>query len=98
MRTSIRTTVVTVFVVATALTAALAIGLQFYFGQSMAKQSAADLYTLTASSIAAQLQNIRQVNNNVIDLLADNPSLPYSDKQDDHLNSFIRVLEKNPLY
>ncbi len=98
MRTSIRTTVVTVFVVATALTAALAIGLQFYFGQSMAKQSAADLYTLTASSIAAQLQSIRQVNNNVIDLLADNPSLPYSDRRDDHLNSFIRVLEKNPLY
>ena len=98
MRTSIRTTVVTVFVVATALTAALAIGLQYYFGQSIAKQSAEDLYTLTASSIAAKLHSIGQVNNNVIDLLADNPSLPYSDRRDDHLESFIRVLEKNPLY
>ena len=98
MRASIRTTVVTVFVVATTLTAALAIGLQYYFGQSMAKESAEDLYTLTASSIAAKFHSVGQVNNNVIDLLADNPSLPYSDRRDDHLESFIRVLEKNPLY
>jgi hypothetical protein len=48
MHTTIRLTVVTVFLLATALTAALAIGLQYYFSQSMAKQAAADLYT-TAS-------------------------------------------------
>ena len=36
MRTTIQLTVVTVFIVATILTASLAIGLQYYFGQSMA--------------------------------------------------------------
>jgi hypothetical protein len=41
MHTTIRLTVVTVFLLATALTAALAIGLQYYFSQSMAKQAAA---------------------------------------------------------
>jgi HD-GYP domain-containing protein (c-di-GMP phosphodiesterase class II)/ABC-type amino acid transport substrate-binding protein len=34
----------------------------------------------------------------VIDLLADNPSLSERDAEDTHLETLIRVLEKNPLY
>ena len=39
-RTTIRMTVVTVFILATAITAAVAIGLHYYFGQSLARQAA----------------------------------------------------------
>jgi hypothetical protein len=98
MHTTIRLTVVTVFLLATMLTAGLAIGLQYYFSQSMAKQAAADLYTTASGSIAAELRNIGIINANVIDLLADNPSLSERDAEDTHLETLIRVLEKNPLY
>jgi HD-GYP domain-containing protein (c-di-GMP phosphodiesterase class II)/ABC-type amino acid transport substrate-binding protein len=98
VRTTIRLTVVTVFVLATTLTAALAIGLQYYFGQSMARQAATKLYTTVSSSIAAELVSIGRVNANVIDLLADNTALAAPTIEMDHLEVFTKVLQKNPLY
>ena len=98
MRTTIRLTVVTVFLIATTLTAGLAIGLQYYFGQKMGREAAAELYTAASSSIASEIRSIGILNANVIDLMADNPALidPYDQKA--HLQSFISILEKNPLY
>jgi len=98
VHTTIRMTVVTVFIIATILTAAVAIGLQYYFGQAMAKQTAQDLYTLASSSVAIELRSIGTVNANVLELLADNPTLPDPSKDEEHLRSFTRVLDKNPLY
>ena len=98
MHTTIRLTVVTVFLVATALTAALAISLQYYFGQIMARDAAAEMYTTASDGIAAELRGLTAINANVIDLLADNPSLPDATQQDAHLQSFIRVLQKNPIF
>ncbi len=98
MRTTIRLTVITVFVVATTLTVALAIGLQYYFGQSMARQAATNLYTAASSSIAAELTSINRVNTNVIDLLADSEVLGDVNAERAHLEIFTKVLEKNPLY
>ena len=98
VHTTIRLTVVTVFIIATALTAAVAIGLQYYFGQVMAKDAAANLYTNASDSVTAELRNIAAINANVIELLADNPSLSNSDAEAVHLETFICVLEKNPLY
>ena len=98
VHTTIRLTVVTVFILATALTAAVAIGLQYYFGQVMAKDAAANLYTNASDSVTAELRNIAAINANVIELLADNPSLSNSDAEAVHLETFIRVLEKNPIY
>ena len=97
-KTTIRLTVVTVFLVATALTAAIAIGLQFYFGQKMAKAAAADLYATASAGITSELRSIGAINENVIDLLADNPSLRDPADRQTHLATFLRVLEKNPLY
>ena len=71
MRTTIRLTVVTVFVVATTLTALVAMGLQYYFSEKMAREAAADLYSATATSVASELSAIGKINANVIDLLAD---------------------------
>ena len=98
LRTTIQLTVVTVFVIATTLTAALAIGLQYYFGQAMARQAATNLYSTASSSIAAELTSIGRVNANVIDLLADNGALQEAANEQDHLQVFTKVLQKNPLY
>jgi HD-GYP domain-containing protein (c-di-GMP phosphodiesterase class II)/ABC-type amino acid transport substrate-binding protein len=98
IRTSIQLTVVIAFILATALTAALAIGLQYYFGQSMAREVASDLYSSASSSIAGELRSIGRVNANVIDLLADNPVLADRDSESAHIETFTQVLLKNPLY
>ena len=43
VQTTIRLTVVTVFIVATAVTALVALGLQYYFSEKMAREAAAEL-------------------------------------------------------
>ena len=98
LRTSIRPTVVAVFFLATTLTAALAIGLQYYFGQAMARQNAAKLYTAAAASISKELDNISNVNDNIMALLVDNPVLAQVGNQQTQLRLFTSVLTKNPLY
>ena len=95
---SIRFTVVSVFALATALTAALAIGLQYYFGQSLAKDAARNLYTLASRSVASEIRAIGDRNINVIELLAENPALASSKKEALQLKVFTGVMEKNPLY
>lgn len=98
LRTSIRITVVAAFVFVTALTAAVAIGLQYYFGHSMARQTASELYDAAAAGIAKELGNIANINNNVISLLASNPELARTDNAQGKLETFTAVMEKNPLY
>lgn len=98
MRTTIQLTVIIAFVTATALTAGLAIGLQYYFGQSMARSVAADLYSTASAGIAAELRSVVRVNANVIDLLADNPVLADLANEEELLGIFTQVLLKNPLY
>ena len=98
LRTSIRLTVVAVFLLATTLTAALAIGLQYYFGQKMARQTASDMYTVASQGIATELDHIGNVNANIMELLASNPELENRDSQAEHLRIFTKVMEKNPLY
>ena len=98
IRTTIHVTVVTVFLLATTLTAALAIGLQYYFGKSMAREAATNLYSAASSSITAELVSIGRINDNVIDLLADNSAFIDAAADDAHLEIFTKVLQKNPLY
>lgn len=98
MRTTIRLTVVTAFIFATILTAGLAIGLQYYFGQTMAREVASDLYASASSAIAGELRSVGRINANVIDLLADNPILHDRSSEEAHLEIFTQVLLKNPLY
>ena len=98
IRTTIQLTVVLAFVIATALTASLAIGLQYYFGQSMARTVAADLYATASSGIASELRSVGRINANVIDLLAENPVLNDAGNEAAHLEIFTQVLLKNPLY
>ena len=78
---SIRATVLTFFTLATTLTAALAIGLQYYFGQKQAKESARVLYTVASSSVANEIQTLSARNDDLIALLADNPFMTKHDWQ-----------------
>ena len=98
MRTSIRLTVVAVFLLATTLTAALAIGMQYYFGQAMARQTASELYAAASAGIVTELDNISNINRNVMELLAANPELGETGKRHSQLGIFTSVLERNPLY
>ncbi len=98
VRTPIRVTVVVGFLLATALTAFLAIGLQYYFGQSAARQTAAELYTATSAGIAGRLENIRSVNDVIMALLTGSPDLTRDGNEQEQLRVFTSVLERNPIY
>jgi HD-GYP domain-containing protein (c-di-GMP phosphodiesterase class II) len=97
-RTTIRMTVVTVFILATAITAAVAIGLHYYFGQSLAKRAAENLYTLAAAGVATELQGLKRVNSNILELLADNADHTAPGRESELLARFTGILERNPLF
>ena len=56
LKYSIRFTVLTVFILANALTAGVAISLQYYFSKSMATESAFNYYDKTATQTSAYLE------------------------------------------
>ncbi|ABV35263.1 metal dependent phosphohydrolase [Shewanella sediminis HAW-EB3] len=57
-RFTIRVTVVGIFILATVLTAAFAISLQYYFSKTMAADSAVKLYNLTAENTSSYLAQV----------------------------------------
>ena len=67
---TIRMTVVAVFLLATTITASLALGLQYYFGRAMASAAASDLYTSATENGDAKWQPISDLNANIIALLS----------------------------
>lgn len=98
INTTIRLTVVAVCAIASLLTAILAVGLQFYFGQGMAREAASNLYATAAAGVASELHNVGRVNANVIQLLASNAPLADLTQRDAHVRKLARVLDNNPLY
>jgi HD-GYP domain-containing protein (c-di-GMP phosphodiesterase class II)/ABC-type amino acid transport substrate-binding protein len=98
MRTTIRLTVLFGFILATGLTAGIAIGLQYYFGQSLAKEVASELYSTASSNVLSEQRNIRKATDSVMNLLADNPLLQERGNESAHVELFTHVLLQNPLY
>ncbi|WP_159084327.1 HD domain-containing phosphohydrolase [Dongshaea marina] len=94
---SIRLTVVAVFILATTLIATVAIGLQYYFSASMARDAATNLYTATANNVALKLEGINRINSSVIALLADNSDLQSPHRKMAQIKFFTKVLQENPL-
>jgi len=94
---SIRITVITVFALATIATASLAIGLQYYFGQATAKQSARQHYELAATGVALELRSIEKANASIIELLSGNPTLRDPLQRDVHIEILTRTMAENPL-
>ena len=95
---SIRLTVVSVFLLATTIAAALALSLQYYFGRDLASEAASDLYTGASESVAAKWQHISEQNANIIALLAENRELVDGRISGGQLRSIAALMERNPLF
>lgn len=94
---SIRMTVVLIFILATLLTAFLAISLQYYFGRELAREATTDRFALAAAGIASKLENFNAGNTNAIRLLSENSALLGEGNEEDILAAFGEVLTGNPL-
>ncbi|MCL1146543.1 transporter substrate-binding domain-containing protein [Shewanella marinintestina] len=69
-RYTIRVTVVGIFILATVLTAAIAIGLQYYFSKAMATDAAVTLYSHTAKNTSNYLTQVDSQAVNAVQLLS----------------------------
>lgn len=97
-RVTIRFAVVTVFAVAAAFIAVLALGLQYYFGNALARDAASDLYESSAAGAARQLIDVRAQTTNMVDLLAQHPLLKNMSSLDEQRQLFATVMRQNLLF
>lgn len=67
---SIRFTVVSIFILATLITATIAISLQYHFSKSMATESASQLFTLSSQKTQEHLQAIDKRAKNITSMFA----------------------------
>lgn len=98
-RFTIRFTVVGIFILATIVTASIAIGLQYYFSNTMATESAVKLYNLTAKNTSSYLTqvdnratNTTQLLSNFDDLVTDGAFNPEAQQ------AFAEVMRTNSLF
>ncbi|WP_460941484.1 transporter substrate-binding domain-containing protein, partial [Parahaliea aestuarii] len=94
-RIPIRIAVVTIFVLATLTTTGIALGLQYYFSQTLAKSAATNLYTTSANGIGLAYNATLERTDSVIRLLSTNTKLLQTDARDEQLQLFRRTLEYN---
>ncbi|MEH6569763.1 MAG: HD domain-containing phosphohydrolase [Halioglobus sp.] len=97
-RVTIRVALVTVFAVATALIAVLALGLQYYFGNALARDAASDLYESSAAGAARQLIDVSAQTTNMVNLLAQHPLLENASASEEQRQLFATVLRQNLLF
>jgi HD-GYP domain-containing protein (c-di-GMP phosphodiesterase class II) len=95
---TIRFAVVTVFALAAAFIAVLALGLQYYFGNALARDAASDLYESSAAGAARQLIDVRTQTTNMVDLLALHPLLKNMSSLDEQRQLFATVMRQNLLF
>ncbi len=89
-------TVVMIFVVATTLTAAIAIGLQYYFSESLATSAATRVYTTAANGVTQQFNAGLERNASIIRLLSENPVFLDPEREQAQLETFRSILAANP--
>jgi len=94
---SIRISVLGAILLATVFTSALAIGLQYHFGEELAKRAARDLYASVADGVAEKLRHSRLRIFNLIDLLVYNPLLIGDAPGREITRLFTRAMEQNPI-
>jgi len=96
---SIRFTVISIFILATVLTAAIAIGLQYYFSKSMASESAAKIYSLTAHHTSNFLTQVDEKAVNTATLLSSLSNLIDAENLDNDAKPvFADVMQNNALF
>ncbi len=97
-RVPIRVAVVSIFAVASALTAILAISLQYHFGHTLATEAASELYTRTATGAAEELHSVGVQTRNMAELLVEYPEISGGASKDAKIRTFTTVLRQNPLF
>ena len=98
-RFSIRLTVVGVFILATVVTASIAIGLQFHFSRAMAIDSAASRYRHTAAITNEYLDDIDIKACQIIETLSKHPSLIRENTVDaGTFPLFAGMMAHNPIF
>jgi HD-GYP domain-containing protein (c-di-GMP phosphodiesterase class II)/ABC-type amino acid transport substrate-binding protein len=98
LRLSIRLTVVSIFVLATILTAAVAIGLQYYFSRQMAVDTALAQFRLTAAGTRDYLTAIDSKAIQGAGILAQFPALIEGNRINPQTRTlFAEVMRTNPL-
>ena len=96
---SIRFTVISIFILATMLTAAIAIGLQYYFSKSLASESASKIYGLTAHHTSDFLTQVDEKAVNTAKLLSSLSNLIDAENLDaDAKPVFADVMRSNALF
>ncbi|TMO57197.1 HD domain-containing phosphohydrolase [Pseudoalteromonas phenolica] len=98
-RFSIRFTLFSIFVIATTLTAGIAIFLQFHFSTQQAKQSAFEQFQMSSEYTRDYLAAIDHQASELTELLSTNNNLNQAvGLSADQLRIFAKAMEKNPLY
>ncbi|RTR40581.1 transporter substrate-binding domain-containing protein [Shewanella canadensis] len=98
-RFTIRFTVVGIFILATFLTAAIAIGLQFYFSKSLTTESTLQYYDQAADNTSSYLTQIDTQAKNVTKLLASFDNLVVEENfNNDSIQTFAEVMRSTPLF
>ena len=98
-RFTIHFTVVGIFILATLVTAAIAIGLQYYFSKSMVTESALKLYNLTAKNVSSYLSQVDSQATNTTKLLSSFDNLVVDDEfNQESIQTFAQVMRTNPLF
>lgn len=97
---SIRLTVVSVFVLATAITACVALSFQYYFSQKMAVESSVKLFNLTTYNTVKHLAQMNQSAENTLKLLSKNKLLQSADigLEFEIKQQFAQVMQNTPLF
>jgi len=99
LRFSVRLSVVSIVLLTTLITAAVAIGLQYHFSRQMAIETAVDRYQLTAANTGDFIQAIDTRAAQIARLLARYPRL--MEDEADHprvLDLFAEVMRNNPIF
>ncbi len=94
----IRLTTVSFFILVTLFTSTLAVSLQYYFGQRMARTVAQDAYVQVSDTLVSEISSVEKQSTNALELLAGHPVLTHTDNPVATRDLFALVLRQNPLF
>ncbi|WP_042152032.1 MULTISPECIES: HD domain-containing phosphohydrolase [unclassified Pseudoalteromonas] len=98
-RISIHITLLSIFIIATGLTATIAIGLNYYFSMSIASDSARNSFQMTAKYTRDYLSNIDKSATKVTTVLAQNSSLlAQNTLTPSSYQAFAQIMATNPIF
>lgn len=98
IRFTIRFTVVSIFIIATVVTAVVAVGVQYYFFRMLATESAVARYSRLADSSSEYLKSVDQRGEQVAKVLSAYPGLVEEDRPNAAARGvFAAILERTPM-